>query len=192
MLVIVHQWNIQLFFQSFFYIESLWCFDIFQIYPSKSRRYRFHDFYKFIRVFFINFYVKNIDIRKYLEQKPFTLHHRLRSLRTDITKPQNSRSITDYSHEISFRCVFIDLGGVFFYFKTRFCHSRRIRQTQIPLCSVGFRRHHLDFPFRFGSVMVQSSFFQVFFIVFHHFNSIIISRNRVRKFLLFFGIIIIF
>ena len=108
MLIVVHQRNVQFFFQSLLYVKRLRCFDIFQIDSTKSWCNSFHRFYEFIRIFFIDLNIENIDARKYFEKQSFSLHHWLGSFWTDIAQSENGRSVRDYGYQISFGSVLIN------------------------------------------------------------------------------------
>ena len=68
MLVVVHDRNIQFFFQACFDFETFRSFDIFKVDAAKSGGDGFYCLDKFVRVFFVHLNVEYVDTGKYLEQ----------------------------------------------------------------------------------------------------------------------------
>ena len=85
MLVVVHDWNIQFFFQACFDLETFGSFDIFKVDASESGCDGLYRFDKFVRVFLVHFDIEYVDTCKDLEQQSFPFHHRLAGQRTDIS-----------------------------------------------------------------------------------------------------------
>ena len=77
MLVIVEDGNIQHLLEFFFNVETFGCFNVFEIDPAKSRGDCRHNFDDLIGVMRIEFNIKHIHIRKFLEQHRLAFHHRL-------------------------------------------------------------------------------------------------------------------
>ncbi|MNL08769.1 hypothetical protein D3C87_1295040 [compost metagenome] len=86
MLIIVHHRNIHFGFQAALNFKAFGCFNIFQVYPPKSRLKGFYYFNKIINICGIQFQIKNIDISKYFKQQAFPFHDRLTGLRTNVTQ----------------------------------------------------------------------------------------------------------
>ena len=72
MLVVVHDRNIQFFFQACFDFETFGSFDIFKVDASESRCDGLYRFDKFVRVFLVHFDVEHVDTCKDLEQQSFS------------------------------------------------------------------------------------------------------------------------
>ena len=71
MLVIVHHRNVEVLFQSLFYIKAFWSFDVLKVDASKRGSYLLHGFAEFHRVFLVHFYIEDIDATVNLKEQPF-------------------------------------------------------------------------------------------------------------------------
>jgi hypothetical protein len=107
-LVIVHDGNIQLFFQFPFNKKTFRCLYVFKINASKSGFQCFHYLDKFLGVFFVDLNIKHINVCKNFEQNAFPFHYRLGRLRANIPQTQYSSAIAYHSHQVPLCCVFVD------------------------------------------------------------------------------------
>jgi hypothetical protein len=89
MLVVMEYGNIEHPFQCFFNIETLGCFDIFEVDAAKGRGNGRHYFYDLIRVVRIQLDVEHVDICEFLEQYALSLHHGFTGKCAAIAEPQN-------------------------------------------------------------------------------------------------------
>ena len=115
MLVIMHDGYLQQFFQFCFDVKTLGSFNIFQIDATKSGFERFYNLYKFFRVGFIDFNIKNINICKYFKKNTLTFHHRFASLGPDIPQSQHSSTIADNRYKVAFGSIFIHIFRISCY-----------------------------------------------------------------------------
>ncbi len=77
MLIVVHQRNIQFFFQSILYVKTFRGFDIFQVDTTEGRGDRLDSFNEFVGISLIDLYIKHIDVCIDLEEQAFAFHDRL-------------------------------------------------------------------------------------------------------------------
>ena len=73
--------------------KAFWSLDIFQVDATESRRDAFHNFDKFLRIFFVDFDVKNINARVNLKEKTIALHPRFTGNCTNISESENCSTI---------------------------------------------------------------------------------------------------
>jgi len=85
--------------------KALRRFDIFEVDRPKSWLQTAHQIGKRIGIIFIDFNNKAIETGECLEQKRLAFNRRLRGLRTDVAKPQNSSAIRNHSNQIAFRSI---------------------------------------------------------------------------------------
>ena len=85
MLIIMHEGNVEDFFEATFNFETFWCFNVLEIDATKSGCNVFNGVHKLIDVLGVDFDVKHIDIRENLEQKSFAFHHRLADKGANVT-----------------------------------------------------------------------------------------------------------
>ena len=107
MLVVVHNRNIQSFFESFLYVETFGRFDIFKIDTSKCWGYSLYSFAELFRILFRHFDVKNVDTSIYLKEQSFTFHHGLAAHGSYVAKAKYGSAITDNGYQVAFVCIFV-------------------------------------------------------------------------------------
>ena len=61
MLVVMHYWDIKVFLQTLFYIETLGSLDVLKIDTTKWRGYALNCLTELFRVFLVNFDIKDIN-----------------------------------------------------------------------------------------------------------------------------------
>ena len=88
-------------FEPGFHFKTFRCLDVFEVNTTKSWFQRSDNIDQAIGIFFINLYIKNINISKFLEQHRLTFHHGFASQRPDIAETQNSRAIRDHRNEVA-------------------------------------------------------------------------------------------
>src|SRR5262245_32593522 len=122
----MHYWNGELFAQLFFNIETFGSLDVLKVDSSKSGLECFYYLNKFLRVFFIDLYIENVDVCENFKQYAFPFHYRLASFRSNIAKAQYSSAITDHRNEIPFSGILIDGFFIGCNFFTGFGYTWRI------------------------------------------------------------------
>ena len=142
MLVIVHHRDIELFFQATLYFEALRCFDIFQVDTTEGRSNGLYCFDEFFGIFFVYFNIEYVDAGINFEQKSFTFHYGLTAQCTYVAKTEYGSTVGDYGNQVSFRCIFISILRILFYFEARLRHTGRVSKRKIGLGTVGLGRHY--------------------------------------------------
>ena len=113
MLIIMKNRDIEPFFEFLFNIKAVWSCNIFQINPSKTRSNTLYGRNNFTRVLSVQHEGNRIYITKSLEQHSFPLHHWQSCKSSDISKSQNSTSITHHSNTSALPSVVISLFWIF-------------------------------------------------------------------------------
>lgn len=113
MLIIMKNRDIEPFFELFFNIKAVRSSNIFQINPSKTRSNTLYGRNNFIRILSVQHEGNRIYITKSLEQHSFPLHHWQSCKSSDISKSQNSTSITHHSNTSAFPSVIISFFWIF-------------------------------------------------------------------------------
>ncbi len=162
MLVVMHDGDAQLTFQSFFYLKTFRSFHILQVDAAESRSDGFYDFDKLLGILFIDFDIEYVDSRKYLKQQTLSFHYRLSRHGADVAQSQDGGAIGYHRHQVAFRSIFIRFIRIFFDFQTRLRHAGRISERKIPLRTIGLGRHDLYFS-GFAGGMVEKGFFSCYF-----------------------------
>ena len=144
-LVVMEDGDIHLFLQALLDDETLGRLDVFKVDAAKGRAHQLDRVDELVRIFGVELNVDRVHIGKAFEQDRFPLHHRFRSQRAQVSKPQNRRPVGDDSHQVAL--VGIIIGG-FRVRRDRFAWHRNtggIGQGEIPLR--GHRDGRIDFPF---------------------------------------------
>ena len=84
--------------------KALGCLDVFQVDTPKCGLKCGDNIDQFIRVGFIHFDIKDIDISELLEQNGLAFHHRLGSQRAYRAQTKNSRPVTDNRDKVATGC----------------------------------------------------------------------------------------
>ncbi len=133
MLVVVHDGDLQLLLQFFFYVKTFRRLDVFQVDAPECGFQGFDDLYEFFRVGFVDLDIEYVDIGENFKQDAFSFHDGLSGFRADIAKPQYGRPVADHRHQVSLGRVFINVFLVVGYFETGFCHAGRIGEGEVSL-----------------------------------------------------------
>src|SRR5580692_5488874 len=80
MLIVMHHRNFQSCAELSFNIKTFRRFNILQVDAAKSRFKRFYYLYEFLRICFVYFNIKYVDVSKYFKQNALPFHHRFGSL----------------------------------------------------------------------------------------------------------------
>jgi hypothetical protein len=142
MLVIVHHRDIELFFQATFYFEALRCFDIFQVDTTEGRSNGLYSFDEFFGIFFVYFNIEYVDAGINLNRSPLPSITGLPLNAPMSPRTEYSSTVGDYSNQVSFRCIFISILRILFYFEARLRHTGRVSKRKIGLGTVGLGRHY--------------------------------------------------
>ena len=125
-LVVVHDGNVQFFFQAAFDFETFGSFDVFQVDAAESRSDSFHCCNEFFRIFLIHFNIEHVDTCINFEKQSFTFHYGFAAQCAYVTQSEHSCTIGDNGNKIAFSCIFIRILRILLYFKTRLCHTGRV------------------------------------------------------------------
>src|SRR4030042_5280755 len=125
MLVIMEHRDVQHTLEDFFYVETLGCFDVFQVDPAKCGGDGCHHLNDHIRVMRVDFYVKYVHISKALEQYTLAFHDRLGCPRPSIPQTEDGSPVGDYCYQVAFGGVLIGSLRVFFNLQYRHRHPGR-------------------------------------------------------------------
>ena len=109
-------------------VEALRCFDVLQVNAAECRGDRPDNLDDLVWVLAVHFDIKDINIRKFLEQHSFAFHHRLGSECPAVPQSQDGRAVRDHPHQIAARGVVKGFLGVLIDLQDRFSHPRRISQ----------------------------------------------------------------
>ena len=159
MLVVVHNGNIELLFQTALNLEALGSLDILEVYTTEGRRDSLHGLYKFIGIFLVHLDIEYVDTCINLEEQTFTLHNGLAAKRAYISKAEHGCTIRDNGNEVTLVCIFICILLVFLDFKTGLGYSRRVGQTEVCLGEIGFCRNNFYLSGTFAGMIFKSLFF---------------------------------
>ena len=145
MLVVVHQRDVELFLQPTLNFKRLGRFDVLQVDAPKRRCNGLHGGDKLVHVGGVHFNVEHINVRKDLEQHPFSFHHRLARLRTNVPQSKNSGAVADHRDQVALGRVRVHVLGILRNGNARLCHTGAVGQTQIPLGAVRLGRNDFHF-----------------------------------------------
>ncbi len=164
-LVVVHDGDVQFFFQPLLDFKTFRRGNIFQVDTAKSGLENFDRAHEFVHVFGVEFQVETVNIGVNLEQEAFPLHHRFAGFGADVAQAQHGRAVGDDGHEVALGGVFIHVFGIFGNRQAGFGHARGVGQGQVALGGGFFGGNDLDFTrAAFGVVMQrQASFLRAFF-----------------------------
>ena len=84
-----------------------------------------------------------------MEQKPFAIGVRIEQDQAAVSQAQYGRSIGHYQTHIPSSGQFIGFLNILLDLQTRLCHTRRISQRQVILCSNRNCCNNLDLTFPF-------------------------------------------
>ncbi len=74
MLVVMHDGDVELFFESFFDFETFGGFDVFEVDATEGGRNGFDGFYKIVNIGLVDFDVEHVNVGKYFEEESFAFH----------------------------------------------------------------------------------------------------------------------
>ena len=149
MLIIVEDRNIAFFFQLSLDLKAARCRNIFQVHTCKAAGDQINGIDDLIHIMALDAQRKCVHITKCLKQYTFSFHNRHTCLRSDVSKTKDSTSIGHYQAKIVTAGQFIALLHILLDLQTRLCHTRRISQRQVILCSNRNCCNNLDLTFPF-------------------------------------------
>ena len=118
-------------------------------YPSDS----FYGFTELFWVFLVYFNIEHVNAAVYLEKQTFAFHHWFAAHGSNISKTEYCSAVANYSNQIAFICIFVNIVWRFLYLQAWKRHTGRVCQAQVRLGSVRFCRFYLDFS-RFAAIVV--------------------------------------
>ena len=155
----MHDRNVEVFLQPFFYGEALRCLDVLKVDAAEGRSDFLNGFAEFVGILLVYLDVEYIDAAVDLEQQAFAFHDRLAAHGADVAQSQDGRTVADDGHQVAFVGVFIYVVGILLDFQTGISHARRISQAEICLCAVRFCRLDLDLTWAAVVMIFQSRLF---------------------------------
>ena len=163
MLVVVHHGDVESTLQALLDIEALRRLDILKVDTAEGRRNLLYRFTEFLRVLLSHLDIEHIDATIDFKQEALTLHDGFAAHGANITQSKNSRSVRDYSHEVSFVSISIGSLRVLLDLKTRIGNTRRVGERQVCLCTVSLGRLHFNFSRTASLMIVEGGLFRDFY-----------------------------
>src|SRR5205807_3805156 len=146
LLIIVPDWYSQIVPKRVKNVEALGLRYVFQI-DSSERRLQPPDC---ILYFFRNFCSQanriGVHASQILEQKALPFHHRQTRLGSDVAKPQDSSTVSDYGYAVRLVSIIVHLLRIMVNFSAGICDARCIPYRKVVVGVNGNLRADLNFP----------------------------------------------
>ena len=163
MLVVVHDGDVELFFQAALDFEALGSLDVFKVDAAEGGGDGLDGLDELVGVFLAHFDVEGVDACIDLEQEALALHDGLAGHGADVAQAEDGRAVRDDGHEVALVGVAVGVVRVFLDFEARLGHAGRIGQRQVGLGAVGFGGDDLNLSRPALLVVAQGGFFRYFY-----------------------------
>ena len=161
MLVVVHERNVELFFEAPLDFEGFWGLDVLQVDAAKRGCNRLHRGHELVHIGGVHLNVKHIDVRKNLEENALAFHDRLARFGPNVAQTKHCRSVADHGDEVALGGVLVDVLRVFRNRDARLRHTWTVRKAQVTLRAVGFGGDDLHLATALARMVFQGFSLQV-------------------------------
>ena len=143
MLVVVHYGNVQFCLQATLYLEALGCLDILQVDTAKGGGDGLNRLDELLGVLLVHLYVEHVNAAINLEEQALALHYGLAADCTYVAKAQYGGTVAYHRHKVALAGVLVGIVGILLNLQTRLCHTWRVCQGKVGLCTVRFCGNYL-------------------------------------------------